>query len=112
MCEPFVKRDTTCKYKRRLFLCYYAHCAPSMKCNILEHTPSPPLVKNAICCHAAAAAVLAVRICFKVVADDLLREQLNTMDEERVVAFESDPCAMTERYAAVEFNGASYYRYY
>ncbi|CAN0416073.1 unnamed protein product, partial [Hapterophycus canaliculatus] len=28
----------------------------------------------------------------------------------RVVVFESDPCAMAERYAAVEFNGANYYR--
>lgn len=47
----------------------------------------------------------------KVVADDLMRVQLNTMDEERVVAFESDPCAMKERYAAVEHEGAQYYRY-
>ena len=47
----------------------------------------------------------------KVVADDLMRVQLNTMDEERVVAFESDPCAMSERYAAVEHEGAYYYRY-
>jgi len=46
----------------------------------------------------------------KVVADALMRVQLNTMDEERVVAFESDPCAMEERYAAVEHNGAQYYR--
>lgn len=46
----------------------------------------------------------------KVVADDLLREQLNTMDEERVVAFESDPCAMQERYAAVDYRGAKFYR--
>lgn len=47
----------------------------------------------------------------KVVADDLMRKQLNTMDEERVVAFESDPCAMEERYAAVLHNGAHYFRY-
>ena len=47
----------------------------------------------------------------KVVADDLMRVQLNTMDEERVVAFESDPCAMSERYAAVEHEGAHYYRF-
>lgn len=47
----------------------------------------------------------------QVVADDLMRVQLNTMDEERVVAFESDPCAMAERYAAVQFNGANYHRY-
>lgn len=46
----------------------------------------------------------------KVVADTLLRVQLNTMDEERVIAFESDPCAMEERYAAVEFEGAHYFR--
>lgn len=47
----------------------------------------------------------------KVVADDLMRVQLNTMDEERVVAFEADPCAMVERYAAVAYNGAYYNRY-
>lgn len=40
-----------------------------------------------------------------------MRVQLNTMDEERVVAFETDPCAMEERYAPVEHNGAQYYRY-
>eukprot|EP00903_Cladosiphon_okamuranus_P018631 g17149.t3 len=46
----------------------------------------------------------------EVVADDLMRVQLNTMDEERVVEFETDPCAMEERYAPVEHNGARYYR--
>lgn len=46
----------------------------------------------------------------QIVADDLMRVQLNTMDEERVAFFESDPCAMAERYDAVEFNGAKYYR--
>lgn len=40
-----------------------------------------------------------------------MRVQLNTMDEERVVAFESDPCAMEERYAAVTYNEAQYFRY-
>ena len=48
--------------------------------------------------------------CRKVVADDLLRLQLNTMDEERVASFESDPCKMTDRYAPVEHEGALYYR--
>ncbi|CAM9450628.1 unnamed protein product [Ascophyllum nodosum] len=46
----------------------------------------------------------------EVVADDLLRLQLNTMDEERVASFESDPCKMTDRYAPVEHEGALYYR--
>lgn len=55
--------------------------------------------------------VFVVRKYLKVVADDLMRVQLNTMDEERVVAFETDPCAMEERYAPVEYNGAQYYRY-
>lgn len=40
-----------------------------------------------------------------------MRVQLNTMDEERVVAFEVDPCSMAERYAPVEHNGAQFYRY-
>lgn len=53
---------------------------------------------------------LIIRLYLKVVADALMRVQLNTMDEERVVAFESDPCAMAERYAPVEHNGAQYYR--
>lgn len=44
-------------------------------------------------------------------ADELLRVQLNTMDEERVVYFESDPCAMQERYAPVEYEGGEYFRY-
>lgn len=48
---------------------------------------------------------------FQIVADELLRVQLNTMDEERVVAFEYDPCAMEERYASVEHEGAQYFRY-
>lgn len=39
-----------------------------------------------------------------------MRKQLDTLDEGRVVAFESDPCAMEERYAAVDYKGASYFR--
>lgn len=47
---------------------------------------------------------------FKVVADEMLRLQLNTMDEERVVSFESDPCAMKDRYGPVAHEGGLYYR--
>lgn len=49
--------------------------------------------------------------CLQVVADALMRVQLNTMDEERVNSFETDPCAMADRYAPVDYNGAQYYRY-
>lgn len=41
----------------------------------------------------------------------MLRVQLNTVDEERVAAFESDPCAMKDRYDPVLHEGAYYYRY-
>lgn len=39
-----------------------------------------------------------------------MRKQLNTLDEAIVIAFEFDPCAMEERYAAVHFEGANYFR--
>ncbi|CAM9417789.1 unnamed protein product [Discosporangium mesarthrocarpum] len=46
----------------------------------------------------------------EVVADMTIRINLDTVDEERIISFESDPCAMKDRYPLVQHEGASYAR--